>query len=219
MCEIGVSIVIIPHNNQKRVQIRLERDIFPTIQSHPHWKFQMIIIDNSDQENNLALNALNEENISLIYLWPETNLMYGPAMNLALTVCCYPYVVYLCTNHGHMYDTSWIDDLISVLINNPNVAMSGSFYNSCNPETMGFPSYLPSYHIQGGIFAARTEIMKKIPYTTDQRWIHWGSDIYQSFQLLNAGFLLHEVSTIKSVWRECVNSPEKWKYVHDYSEE
>ena len=217
--ETGVSIILIPHNNQLRFQTRLNRDIIPTIKAHPEWNFEVIVVDNSDQEDKTLLNALNEQNIYSEYLWPGINIMYGPAMNLALTVNHYPYIVYLCTNHGRMYNPTWVDDLITPILENPNIAMTGSFYNSCNPEEMGFPSLLPSIHIQGGIFGARTEIMKRYPYTSDQRWVHWGSDIYQSYQLLNAGFLLHEVTTIKSVWRQSVNSPENWKYVHDNSED
>lgn len=216
--EIGISIVLIPHNNQNKFQLRLERDIIPTIQAHPEWKFQIIIVDNSDRANQILINTLHQININPVYLWPGTNIMYGPAMNLALSADPYPYMVYLCTNHGRMYNPTWIDDLIIPIIENPRVAMSGSFYGSCHPAALGFPSHLPALHIQGGIFGARTETMKKYPYTNDQRWVHWGSDVYQSFQLLNAGFLLHEVTTIKSVWRQRVKSPENWKYVHDNSE-
>lgn len=217
--EIGISIILIPYNNQYRFQTRLDRDIIPTIKAHPTWDFEIIVVDNSDKEDKTIINTFKQQNIYSEYLWQGTNIMYGPAMNLALSVNRYPYIVYLCTNHGRMYNPTWIDDLITPILENPNVAMTGSFYNSCNPEVMGFPSQLPSIHIQGGIFGARAEIMKKYPYTNDQRWIHWGSDIYQSYQLLNAGFLLHEVTTIKSVWRENVISPENWKYVHDYSED
>ena len=84
---------------------------------------------------------------------------------------------------------------------------------------MGFPSHLPSFHIQGGLFAARTAVMRDYPYTDDARWVHWGSDIYQSYQLLNAGFELKNVPSVNSVWRQHVEVPERWKYVHDYSEE
>jgi GT2 family glycosyltransferase len=216
--ETGISIVLIPHNNQYKFQTRLERDIIPTIKAHPAWKFQVIIVDNSDEANQIHLDKLYELNINPVYLWPGTNIMYGPAMNLALSANTYPYMVYLCSNHGRMYHPTWIDDLIKPLIEDPKVAMTGSLYNSCHPSAMGFPSHLTPKHIQGGIFCARTEMMKNYPYTNDRRWVHGGSDVYQSFQLLNAGFLLHEVTTVKSVWRQCINSQNKWKYVHDNSE-
>ena len=217
--EIGVSIVLIRHNNTGKFQTRLERDIIPTIEAHPEWKFQLIVIDNSDEEDRSFLEILERKNIPTVYRWPGTNIMYGPAMNLALKTDVYPIMVYVCTNHGRMYHTSWIDDLIAPIMNNPLVAMTGSFYNSCHPSALGFPSHLRPVHIQGGVFAASTEVMKKYPYSTDQRWIHWGSDVYQSFQLLNAGYLLEEVATVKSVWRQNLTTPHHWKYVHDNSEE
>jgi hypothetical protein len=215
--DLGVSLVLIPHNNQDRLRQRLERDLLPTIAAHPDWKFQLVTVDNSDVDNRPAYNV---EGFNILHtsFWPGSNIMYGPAMNLAIGACAYPYVVYLCSNHGHMYDPTWIDDLIEPLIREPSVAMTGSAYPSCRPEEMGFPSGLPSFHIQGGLFAARTEVMRAYPYTSDERWVHWGSDIYQSFCLLAAGFELRDVLSIKSVWRQCVEMPERWKYVHDYSE-
>ena len=218
--EIGVSIVLIPYNNQDKFQLRLERDIIPTINAHPDWKFQIIIVDNSDEEYRVSLNSLQELNICPVYIWPGKNMMYGPAMNLALLADPYPYIVYLCTNHGRMYNTSWIDDLVGPMIQDEKVAMTGSHYASgCSANLFGFSSHLPRIHIQGGIFGARTKVLKAYPYAMDLKWIHGASDIYQSYQLLNAGYVLKDVPTVKSVWRQKVHLPEQWKYVHDYSEE
>ena len=217
--EIGVTIVIIPHNNHNKFKTRLERDVLPTIAAHASWKFQIVVIDNSDLDKRPVYEVVEGHNLEHVYKWPGTNIMYGPAMNLALESCIYPYLVYVCSNHGHMYDPTWLDDLINPLITDPKIAMTGCHYPSGSPEPMGFSSNLPQIHIQGGVFGAKTEVLIKHPYTTDQRWMHWGSDIYQSFQLLNAGFYLHNVPTIKSVWRQQVSEPEQWKFVHDYSED
>ncbi len=216
--ETGVTIVIIPHNDAARFKTRLERDILPTIAAHPAWKFQIVIIDNSDEDKKQQYNFPAVPNVEYVYKWPGTNIMYGPAMNLALSTGCYPYLIYVCSNHGHMYDPTWIDDLINPMITNPAIAMTGSYYPSCAPEVMGFPSHLPPVHIQGGVFGGRTEALVTHPYNTSEQWKHWGSDIYQSFQLLNAGFILQDVPSVKSVWRQSVNSPEQWKFVHDYTE-
>jgi hypothetical protein len=217
--KMAVSIVLIPHNNEQKFQTRLGRDIIPTIQAHPDWDFQVIIVDNSDPESRVSLQSLYELNICPVYLWPGKNIMYGPAMNLALQARPYPYIVYMCTNHGRMYNTSWIDDLVMPIKENPGIAMTGSYYNSCPPAALGFPAHLRPVHIQGGIFAANTAVMQQYPYTADERYIHWGSDVVQSFQLLNAGFSLYNVPTIKSVWRQKLVAPEQWKYVHDNSED
>jgi len=216
----GVSIILIPYNNAGRFQTRLERDILPTIAAHPDWDFQFIIIDNSERDKRPASLFFEEHRLDHIVLWPGTNLMYGPAMNLALQACTHPYLVYLCSNHGRMYDPGWIDDLLGPMIGDEKIAMTGSHYPSgCGADAFGFAPHLPKIHIQGGIFAARTDTMRKHPYSTDPNWIHGASDIYQSYQLLNAGYTLADVPTIKSVWRYNLPSPERWKYVHDNAED
>ncbi len=217
--ENSVTIVLIPHNNPDTFRTRLERDILPTIAAHPDWKFQIIIIDNSDKDKRLSYNVLSDYDLQYICMWPGTNVMYGSGLNLAVGLSQYPYLVYVCSNHGRMYDPTWIDDLVSPLAADAKVAMTGSFYGSCKPIDLGFPAHLPPIHIQGGLFGARTETLKNHPYSTDPRWVHWGSDVYQCFELLNAGFLLYDVPTVKSVWRQRINSPQNWKYVHDNSEE
>jgi glycosyltransferase involved in cell wall biosynthesis len=216
---ISVSIIAILYNNADRFTVRLERDLIPTIHAHPDWKFQFVIVDNSDLDNKSTCQVLCDNDIEYVYLYPGNNIMYGPAMNLALESCKYPYVIYVCSNHGRMYDVTWIDDLLYPMIEDEKVAMTGSFYPSCSPVDMGFPPELPPIHIQGGLFGAKTAILQAFPYSLDQRWVHWGSDLYQSFQLLNTGFLLKDVPSIKSVWRQNLSSPERWKFVHDSSEE
>lgn len=198
--------------------MRIQRDVLPTIAAHPGWQFELIIIDNSDEDKKPPLHMLDAQQVPYVYKWPGENIMYGPAINMAMACCTYPYFVYVCANHGRMYDPTWIDDLINPLISYPNVAMTGSRYPSGDPSSLGFSAALPHYHIQGGVFGGRRDILLAHPYTTDQRYIHWGSDVYQCFTLLNAGFELHHVPTINSVWRQRVASPQSWKYVHDDSE-
>ncbi len=216
--ELGVSIILIPHNNAERFNTRMQRDVLPTLKAHPSWQFQLILIDNSDEDKKQQHDFLKEHNIEYSYAWPGNNIMYGPAMNIAVSMCKHPYFIYICSNHGRMYDATWIDDLINPIIQNNKIAMTGSLYPSCNPADMGFAHHLPRVHIQGGVFGARTEAIAVHPYTHDARWKHWGSDIFQSYKLMTAGYTLHPVKTINSVWRECLPSPERWKYVHDYSE-
>jgi hypothetical protein len=215
---IEVTIVLIPYNNKDRFETRLERDLIPTILAHPSWNFQIVIIDNSDEDAKVSCASLDANNLDYAYRHSSKNLMYGPSMNLATQIAKYPYLVYLCSNHGHMYNPTWIDDLIYPIINNANVAMTGSHHPSCHPKALGFPSHLPSFHIQGGVFGARTSCLAKHPYSENENYKHWGSDVLECFQLLNAGYILYNVPTVKSVWRQNVNAPEKWKYVHDYSE-
>lgn len=216
--EFGVTILLIAHNNIERLTKRLEQVVLPTIHAHPDWKFQLIIIDNSDADKRQMYILTDEANLTCLIMRSDNNLMYGPAINLAVTMATYPYLVYVCSNHGRMYDTTWIDDLVNPMVQNTQIAMTGSLYPSGSPSIMGFPLHLPSFHIQGGVFGAKTKVLINYPYTTDERWVHWGSDVYECFQLLSAGYVLHPVPTVNSVWKQCVGSPERWKYVHDYAE-
>ena len=136
----GVSIVLIPHNNIDRFKTRFQRDVLPTITAHPNWKFQLIIVDNSDTDNTSLYHFLEVHDLDKTVIWPGRNLMYGPAINMAIGLAAYPYLVYVCSNHGHMYDPTWIDDLINPVIQNSNVAMTGSLYPSGDPGEMGFSS-------------------------------------------------------------------------------
>lgn len=215
---IAVSLVLIPHNDRDRFKLRLERDLLPTILAHAHWDFQIVIIDNGETYQKSICQILDEHGLDHTYIWPGENILYGPAMNLAVCASDHPYVVYACANHGRMYDPTWIDDLVEPLAENANIAMAGSLSPGAEPTQLGFPAHLPKVHIQGGLFGARLETLRKYPYTLDQRWAHGGSDHYQSFQLMQAGFTLQDVSTVKSVWWPQVVAPGKWKYIHDYSE-
>lgn len=216
--KIGVSFVLIAYNNSDKVKQRLERVVFPTATAYSNYSFQLIIVDNSNQPLDIDLQKVKSARIALVYLQPTTNLMYGPSINLALEHAAHEFIVYICTNHGRMYDTTWLQDMLNPLLKESKAAMTGSTYPSCHPTKMGFPAHLPHEHIQGGVFAAKTAILRKYNYTSDARWVHGGSDIYQSYQLMKAGYKLVSVPSVKSVWRRKVPHSDKYKYVHDESE-
>ena len=96
--ELGISIILIPHNNKERFTTRMQRDVLPTVRAHPSWKFQMIFVDNSDEDKKQQYVFPEEDNIEYEYVWPGNNIMYGPAMNIAVSMCKYPYFVYICSN-------------------------------------------------------------------------------------------------------------------------
>jgi len=218
---LSVSLILVPYNEPSRFWDRIEKVVAPTIKAHENWRFEVIIVDNSDEQKLEMGNMkqfLDTENVHIKWLSPGKNLMYGPAINLAVQHASNPYLVYLCANHGKLYQTDWIDDLLFPLYQKDGIGMTGSFYPSSSPEDAGFSETLPQVHIQGGVFAAKTSTLKPHPYPEDEKWKHWGSDIYQSFQLMEGGLALEDIPTIKSVWREIVEAPERWKYIHDHSE-
>jgi len=213
----AATIVLIPHNNPERARVRLARDIVPTLRHYPDWQFELIVVDNSAQR----MDDLDRDLAALPwpaqYLWQQgANMFYGPALNRAAALAQHPVIVYTCTNHGRMIDPGWIEDLVRPFWDDERVAMAGHPYPGGNPAALGLTYSGPWIHIQGGVLALRTEVIRRIPYDEGQ-WAHWGSDIFASYRVMEAGFLLRQVPTVLSVWRQ-IAPPGPWKYVHDESE-
>jgi hypothetical protein len=215
----GVSAVMIVHNNEDRALVRLQRDLVPAL-GHLRHKLdaELIVIDNSTRRANKLATAVYDNGVcEPHYRWQRgANLKSGPALNVAAELARHPYLLYVCTNHGHSYDPSWPWDLLTPLINNPRAGMTGTLADAGPPAAMGFDSALPELHIQGGVFAARIEALRAVPYPPDIHgpYAHWGADVYESFALVAAGYTLVDVPTIHSVWRRPAG-PGMWKYVHD----
>jgi hypothetical protein len=211
---IPVTAIMIAYNNEDRSLQRLQRDLSPAINRH-ELKAELIVVDNSEHRSD-RLAAATEFLTDGYYCWHQgRNLMYGPALNYAANIARHPYLLYVCTNHGFARDPTWPLDLLEA-VQHPQVAMAGCLQDSGPPEDAGFPADLPHIHVQGGVFAARTEVLRAHPYPEDGPYVHWGADIVMSFALMKAGYELVDVPTIKSVWRTGAGDGH-WKYVHDES--
>jgi GT2 family glycosyltransferase len=90
--------------------------------------------------------------------------------------------------------------------------MTGSLTYSGAPSMQGFPDDLLDQHVQGGVFAARTAVLREHPYDEGE-YRHWGADVNLCFRLSAAGHTLADVPSIKSVWREDAGQGD-WKYLH-----
>jgi len=213
----GVTAVMIAHNEEERCLTRFLRDLLPSLWLlRPVIDAEIIVIDNSGlQSDRLANAVLGNGGFTASYRWNEgRNLMYGPSLNVATTMATRPYLLYACAAHGRMYDPTWAWDLLVALVDDEigDVAMCGSLRPSGPPAAMGFSDALEPTHVQGGLFCARTDVLRAHPYE-EGGYAHWGSDVYQSFQLMTAGYRLVYVPTVKSVWRSAVKGGN-WKYVH-----
>jgi GT2 family glycosyltransferase len=213
----AATVVLIPHNNLERARLRLGRDVAPTLRHHADWRFELLVLDNSERR----LDGLAQDLAALPwpsrYLWHEgQNLLYGPAMNRAAVLAQHPVMVYVCTNHGRMFDPTWIDDLVRPFWEDDRVAMTGHLYPGGDPKTLGLSYRGPWVHVQGGVLAIRTDIVRSLPYD-EGMFAHGCSDIFASYRAAQAGYVLKQVPSVISVWRQ-VAPPGRWKYVHDDSE-
>lgn len=214
----GVTVVMVAYDNEERALTRLMRDLMPSLLLYRRvLDAELLVVDNSAHPQPRLAEAVRDNGVvPAKYLWNEgRNLYYGPALNLAVKAAAHPVLLYVCANHGRMLDPTWLWDLLEPLVNDATgkVALTGSHYPSGPPSRLGFPASLPPIHIQGGLFAARTGVLAQHPYP-DGEYAHWHSDIYQSFQLLQRGYRLVDVSTIKSVWRSRVTQGH-YKFIHD----
>ena len=210
---IPVTAVMIVYNNEDAALHRLTRDLLPALHS-ADYDWQLIVIDNSTtRSHQLAAQVAHYDGH---YEWLRGhNLLYGPSLNLAVSLARHPSLLYVCSEHGRSHDGTWVYDLLRPMICDSTglVAMTGCLQDAGPPEDHGFPEDLPHIHIQGGVFAARTDLLRSYPYPTDQHK-HWGADIIECFTLLDAGYRLVDVPTIRSVWRVPAGDGD-WKYIHD----
>lgn len=204
----GVTAVMIAYENEDKALLRLKRDLLPALCRLD--QVQIIVIDNSPRCSwHLAYAVAGAGGE---YHWQGgTNLFYGPAMNRAVKLATHSRLLYVCSNHGEARDPTWPDDLLAA-IDDPQVAMAGTLWPSGDPLAVGFSNDLPRHHVQGGVFAARRDALLEHPYPEGE-FAHYGADLVVCFQLMEAGYQIVDVPTIKSVWREDPG-PGDWKYVH-----
>ena len=72
----------------------------------------------------------------------------------------------------------------------------------------------PQVHIQGGVWAGRTELLREIGFS--HRFPFEFCDVDLSRRMLAAGYKLHSVPSVVSVAGGIIPDPERYKYVHDY---
>jgi hypothetical protein len=214
----SVTVVMVAYQNEERALVRLSRDLLPTLDHYRDtWDIDLTVIDNSAEPLvGLRAAVADTRSVPASYVWNGgDNLFYGPSITQAAQLSKSSLLVYLCSSHGTMHDPTWLGDLVQPFQEDGarRIAQTGSFSPSGPPSALGFDDALPWVHVQGGVFAARTEVIVSYPYP-DGPLAHYLSDVYQSLRLMAAGFELVDVPTVKSVWRRAAE-PGPWKYVHD----
>ena len=133
------------------------------------------------------------------------------ATNMAVSLCETEYFVYLCSNHIHIYDDTWLDYLVTQMDEMPEAVMGGDL-----------TPYKGRHHIQGGIFIARTQFLKDYPYDAEHYPFSY-MDVFMSDKIVKLGFKLGEIGGIRSTlskWNkfsEIRNAQnERFKIVHGH---
>ena len=98
------------------------------------------------------------------------------------------YFVYVCTNHVYFYSNDWLMSMVEEMEAMPKIAMAGTVL-----------PYKGKPHVQGGLFIARTEILKENLYEYDKPFRFM--DVYMSWRLMERGYKLGTLKSIYSVMK------------------
>jgi hypothetical protein len=205
-----VTFALVPYRNTARAIERVEAILRPTVEAHPGLEYELLVSDNSPRPDPALAAHLAASGLRFGYEWNGgRNLFYGGALNRLARWARYERLVYVCSNHGTMTDPTWLDDLLGALVS-PGAAIAGSvrpcFYRCFGEEGEGI-------HVQGGLFAAKTELLHRHPYR--EPYLHRYSDIWLSRELLRAGHTLVDVATVGSEWANPVSDPQTRKIIHE----
>jgi hypothetical protein len=227
-----IHAILIGFNNPEQTRLRIERDMQTALELAAQ-KFglgiALTIIDNSAERSD-DLNA----RFGLDYHWMKGhNLQYGPSINVAVRRLPSVFTIYCCTRHGRSFDPTWAIDLLQPMVDNPVVGLSGCLWGSNSPEGVAYDckqdwikekfrfvdaggtGYVPQ-HVQGGVFAARTEVLLRFPYSDDIP--HLYTDHLITWNALQAGYKCQDVPSVRSIWRDVWAKKYKMdgiKYLHD----
>jgi hypothetical protein len=189
---------------------RLERDILPTLRHYPHWEFELICIDNDPAPNQGLVEFLRQCGIPVRYLWNGgANLQVAAAKNQLYGLASHPLLIYACANHGRLYNPTWLEDMV-LPFQDPQVALAGT--------VMTYPldhigkGEGTGIFVQGGLLAARVEILRRHRMTDE--FPHMHSDKWICYELLRHGYRIAHVPSVLSLWRLPIPAQHAFKYVH-----
>jgi len=177
-------------------------------------QFDLIIIDNSKspiyEMQRLACS------LDAIYKWCDGyNTFHGPSMNMAARMSAREAIIYFCSVHGRVVDDGWLGDILAPL-SNSRCGIAGCLASCIFDRVSGDPVdwHRPQLHIQGAIAAMRRDVLLRVPYS--HRFPFEYSDVQMSLSLIQKGFTLDNVDSIRSVPEGQVDTCGA-KYIHDYS--
>ena len=123
--------------------------------------------------------------------------MLASATNMAVSLCETEYFIYLCSNHIHIYDDTWLEDLVEQMDNMPEKVVIGG----------DLIPYDKRFHIQGGVFIARTWFLKKYPYNAEENPFSY-MDVKMSDKIIAKDYQMKSLKRVKSTMN-------KWNKFHD----
>ncbi|MFV0443114.1 MAG: hypothetical protein ACK5Q5_06055, partial [Planctomycetaceae bacterium] len=149
--------------------------------------------------------AAREDRVRL--LWNDSyNLYIAGALTRVIRAARGQNLVYFCATHGLVRDPTWLADLIAPLAD-PEVGLAGSVYPCEFKCVAAVPEDIiqPELHVQGGVWAARTDLLREIGIS--HRFPFEFCDVDLSRRMLAAGRGSFRVSTTgkSSSWSSSIS--------------
>ena len=169
-----VTVCLVPFENKKQFFKTLNRV------EKAEGDFKITVINNS-QEDYMVPPPIT-------YRHSKNENQLAGATNQAIQLCDTKYFVYVCTNHVYFYSDDWLSTMVAEMETRPEIAMGGTVL-----------PYRDEPHVQGGLFIARTDIMKNNLYKYDHPFRFM--DVYMSWRLMEGGYKLGELKSIYSIYK------------------
>lgn len=165
-------------------------DIFSSTAAHCY-----LIIDHSSASNE---QFFKQRTTNTEYIWRGgANEGYGGGLSLAANHTDCDVIVYVSSARSTVNDPTWIDDIVAPL-QSEQCGISGSVKPCQYDRIARFEAdiFEPQIHVQGGVFAIRTEVLKRHSML---RFPQVFSDVYLSWSVIKSGYSLANVPSIQSV--------------------
>ena len=178
---------------------------------------EVLLVDNSPSAST-DVARMGCEFARVRTIWNDGyNLYLAGALNRAIDEAQGEHVVYLCASHGTAIDPTWIEDLLRPLQHHA-IALSGHVQPCQFDRVARVPADViePQIHVQGGVWAARTDLLREIRF--DHRFPFEFCDVDLSRRCLSAGYELADVPTVRSLAAGTLPHTDGVKFIHDYRE-
>ena len=147
------------------------------------------------------------------YIATDYNTYYGGGINLLDSKVDTEFMIYASARRGRIHRKEFIDSLLAPLRIGQN-GMSGCV-QPCNIGIVtGDTSGLESIHIQGGIWAARTNVIRAVPFGNEFPQVY--SDVHHGVKLRRSAYNLASADRIGSIAGGVIFDALKYHAISDY---
>jgi glycosyltransferase involved in cell wall biosynthesis len=212
-----IDIVLVTYNTAEFENTADTQDIFRRLVEHTTTAFTMTIVDNGSESSFVQwLEAFAAEHMNVRLLSLERNVMWAPALNLALKHCQSEFIFYVCSKEGFVAKPGWDQECLRYVREHPEVGMAGHLISSPsfsngeayqrqpwfsafrNKEFVRSNADRELHHVQGGLFVLRRPAYEACgAFNPDVP--QGGADIEYSSYLESCGWSLGSIPNLYSL--------------------